>query len=274
MIRAAVLMFASCTLLATGSRAASDTNVQFSAETVQSSPDNKLRHTLVYVGDNQVRLEYHEDNQVAVNIYDMKNGRAIVLAPEQKTYMIRQVPRGQLDNPITQPRGQDPCAGIKQVSCRRLASDTLYDRPVVQWEMTWHNPGDREVDKSHLWFDAERQMPLRQVWSDGSIFEMRLIGKEQLNGRSTERWESVKTGADGASTKSLQWYDPQLRLTIREELPGGYFRELRNIKVGTQADSLFTVPQGYRPARLQRGEEGQALRNWQQPADQYPENRR
>ena len=32
---------------------------------------------------------------------------------------------------------------------------------------------------------------------------------------------------------------------IREELPGGYVRELRNIKVGKQAADLFTIPAGY-----------------------------
>jgi hypothetical protein len=210
---------------------------------------------------------------VAVNIYDMKNGRAIVLEPQNKLYMLRQVPQSQLDNPITQPRDPDPCARITNARCERLASDTLYDRPVVQWEMTWQGQGGKS-EKSHLWFDAERQMPLRQIWSDGSAFEMRLVGNEKLHDRSTERWESIKTGPNGKSLKTLQWYDPQLQLTIREELPGGFFRELRNIQIGNQPDSLFSVPQGYRLVNSLDDSEGQPRQNRQPPADQNPGSRR
>jgi len=32
---------------------------------------------------------------------------------------------------------------------------------------------------------------------------------------------------------------------IREELPGGYVRELRDIKVAKQAKSLFDIPTGF-----------------------------
>ena len=44
---------------------------------------------------------------------------------------------------------------------------------------------------------------------------------------------------------TTQWYDPQLKIAIREELPGGYFRELRDIRVGAQSPQLFTIPAGY-----------------------------
>ncbi|MGB5534442.1 MAG: hypothetical protein WBN08_00955, partial [Thiogranum sp.] len=45
--------------------------------------------------------------------------------------------------------------------------------------------------------------------------------------------------------QSTRWYDPELQIAIREELSGGYFRELRDIRVAPQPDHLFTVPADY-----------------------------
>ena len=45
--------------------------------------------------------------------------------------------------------------------------------------------------------------------------------------------------------QSIQWYDKQLKMVIREELPGGYVRELRNIKLAKQPKELFSIPAGY-----------------------------
>ncbi len=273
MKRAVVVVFAACLSVVAGNVESGRSNVQFSAETVQSSPNNKLRHAQVFVGDNQVRLEYQKDNQVAVNIYDMKNGRAIFLLPEKKAYMVRQVSQDQLGNPMLPPGDMDPCAYVTNADCRQLASETLYGRPVVQWEMTL--PGvDNTTVQSQLWIDTERRMPLKQIWSDGATFELRLVGTEVLHGRSTERWVSTRTGPDEKSMKSLQWYDPELQLVVREELPGGFFRELRNVRVGVQDDSLFTVPAGYQPVTPERGEEEPASQGQGQSANQYPGNAR
>jgi hypothetical protein len=60
------------------------------------------------------------------------------------------------------------------------------------------------------------------------------------------------TRSDGQSMKSTQWYDPELQIAIREELPGGYFRELRSIQLGPQPDHLFSVPDGYRLVQPQQ----------------------
>ena len=71
------------------------------------------------------------------------------------------------------------------------------------------------------------------------------MGDETLHGRATERWEMKTTPPDGESKQSTQWYDPELQIAIREELSGGYFRELRDIRVARQPDHLFTVPANY-----------------------------
>jgi len=45
---------------------------------------------------------------------------------------------------------------------------------------------------------------------------------------------------------STQWYDPELRIITREELPGGYFRELKSIEIGPQPPALFKAPADYK----------------------------
>ena len=76
--------------------------------------------------------------------------------------------------------------------------------------------------------------------------ELKVVGRETLGGRATEKWEMTQTRGGGEPVHSYQWYDPKLGVAIREELPGGYVREMSDIRVGKQPDSLFEVPRGYR----------------------------
>jgi hypothetical protein len=76
--------------------------------------------------------------------------------------------------------------------------------------------------------------------------EMRLVGSETLNGRTVEKWEMTATRPGGQSSVAHQWFDPELNINIREEQPGGFVSELRNISIGKQPADLFTVPNGYK----------------------------
>ncbi len=51
----------------------------------------------------------------------------------------------------------------------------------------------------------------------------------------------------------LRWFDPELNLAIREEFPGGFVREMKNIKLAPQDASLFEVPAGYKKIALPQG---------------------
>jgi hypothetical protein len=73
-----------------------------------------------------------------------------------------------------------------------------------------------------------------------------MISKQETNGRQTEKWSMQITRADGQQMTSYQWYDPELKIAIREEMQGGFVRELKNIKVGKQDAKLFKVPSGYK----------------------------
>ena len=52
---------AGCFGVVVAANAAGQSNVQFSAQVVKSTPDKKTEHAQIYVGDNQVRLEYQRD---------------------------------------------------------------------------------------------------------------------------------------------------------------------------------------------------------------------
>jgi len=266
---AAGVLFAGCLCIASGTAVAERTNVQFSAQAVQSAADGKNRNARIFVGDNQVRLEYTKDDQLMVEIYDMKNQRVLLMVPQQSSYMQRQMPNDRMGNPMLPPSQSDPCAYVPAAKCSYLTSELMHGRKVTKWEMVVNREGQNS--RSLHWIDGARHIPLREQWPDGTVSELRPLGQESLNGRPAERWEMKVTHPDGKQMLSTQWYDPELQIAIREELPGGNFRELRDIRVGLQPEQLFSVPAGYRRLEAAKVDDPPVTAT-QRPA-QYPEYR-
>lgn len=232
---------------------AADANVQFSAIAVQSAPDGRSREARMFVGDNQVRMERRKGDVDMVEIYDMKAQRVVLLVPGQKVYMQRDLPEGVAVNPMLPKSKANPCSTLPGSSCRQLGKEMLYDRSVSKWEVTLEREG--KLLRSLHWIDDERFMSLRDAWPDGTVTEVKLIGMEMLNGRETERWQKTMTAVGGEQKVSMQWYDPEIQIMTREELPGGFFRELKNIEVAPQPPALFEAPAGYQ--RLESEEPGE-----------------
>lgn len=226
--------------------AAAASNVQFSAQVVQSAPDGRSRQATLYVGDNQVRMEHRRGDADMIEIYDMNAQRVLLLVPQQKTYMQRELPEGAAVNPMLPEDKRNPCSALADSSCKQMGSESLYGRSVSKWEVSVVRQG--KTRHSLHWIDDERLMSLRDVWPDGSVTELKLAGIEKLDGRNTERWQKTTTYADDKQDTSTQWYDLELQIIIREELPGGFFRELKSIKVAPQPPALFRVPVDYKRA--------------------------
>ena len=89
-------------------------------------------------------------------------------------------------------------------------------------------------------------MPIREFFPDGTVTELKLLSQEKINGRQTEKWLMRMTRTDGQELVSYQWYDPQLKIAIREETDDGFVRELKDIKVEKQRASLFEIPGDYK----------------------------
>lgn len=165
-----------------------------------------------------------------------------MLMPQQRSYMEQ---RGMPVTPLTatQKKNFSPCAGVPNTHCKKLGTKKLQGRWTEKWQITAQRNG-REVRSLH-WIDVKRRMPLREKFADGTLSELKILKREKINGRNTEKWQLTVTRSNGQSMQSTQWYDKQLKMVIREERPGGYVRELRNIKLAKQPKQLFSIPADY-----------------------------
>jgi hypothetical protein len=217
-------------------------SVQFSADMRQSGPQGDA-HSKMYVGKDRMRMEMEQGGQQIVRIVDNSKNIEWILYPDQQSYVEHRLPQtatpgaGQADD-------ANPCAAMPGATCEKLGTDTLSGRPVVKWKMTFSHQG--KVFESTEWIDTERNMPLRSERADGSRNELIFLGQEQVGGRTAEKWEMKSAQPGKAPESSYQWYDPRLELAIREEFPGGFVRELVNIREGQQPESLFSVPAGFK----------------------------
>ncbi|MEA3276326.1 MAG: hypothetical protein U9Q81_13755 [Pseudomonadota bacterium] len=230
---------------------------EFSAEMVQRGPKGQLSSGKMYVGGKRVRSEMKHQGQEVIRITDENRKVEWILFPEQQKYMERQLsgPGGKLSG--AKPSAEaDPCAGMPDVTCRKLGEETVAGRPAVKWEMVASVQG--QSMKSTQWIDKERGVPLRQEMPNGQTTELKLVGTETLDGREVEKWEVVATQPDKPAIKTFQWYDPELELAVRQEFPGGFVSELTNLRVGEQPDHLFSIPAGYERITAPTGMPGQS----------------
>jgi hypothetical protein len=222
---------------------AAENAAQFSAQAVQTMPNRPEMVATMYVGKDAVRTEYTTKGQKVIEIVYLEQKRRVMLLPDQDAYMEKvdeSVPSMEAGS-----KKVNPCAGLKGISCKKLGTEKVNGRNAEKWEMTSRQNTGRDVKTLH-WIDLERNIPVKEFFQDGTVSELRKIKSEKVNGRNTEKWELTISTPDGNTTKSYQWYDPALKIEIREEMPGGYVRELRNIKLGKQSAKLFEVPATYK----------------------------
>ncbi len=232
-------------LLALGAQADSG-QVQFSAEMVRHGPDGKTVNGRMYVGDGRTRMEMSQPGREVVRISDRGRRMEWILFPAEKGYLERGAPPAAEGAPAPNapPSAEtDPCAGMAGLTCRRLGVEDVSGRPAVKWEMSMTHEGKTLTGVQ--WLDQERGIPLRHQMPDGQTMELKMLGTETFEGRVVEKWETTTTVPGQQPTVTFQWYDPELKLAVRDELAGGFVSELKNIRIGPQPDSLFAVPDGY-----------------------------
>ncbi|WP_295391469.1 hypothetical protein [uncultured Thiodictyon sp.] len=228
-------------MAAAGAVRADGTAVQFAADMARSAPDGQTVGGKLFVGDGRTRMELSQQGRDVVRISDQQRGMEWMLFPADKTYLERSAPAGR--PPATPSAEADPCAALKGLTCRRVGIEEVNGRPAVKWEMSMTDKG--QALTATQWLDVQRGLPLKNVLPNGQTMELKLIGSETLNGRPAEKWEMTTALPNQPPASSMQWYDPELKLAVREEFRGGAVSELKNIKVGTQPDDLFKIPDGY-----------------------------
>jgi hypothetical protein len=226
---------------------------EFSAEMVQRGADGKATTAKMYVGDKRMRTEMTHQGQQVVRIVDEARGVEWILFPDQKSYMERRLTQPGGQPMAAEPTAEDPCAGMPGMTCRKLGEETVAGRPVLKWEMVASFQG--KTVTSTQWIDKDRgpAFVLRQETSNGQKMERVILGKETIDGRDVEKWKIDISQPGGQSVSTFEWYDPDLKLALKQEYPGGMVSEIKNVRVGKQPDQLFGVPAGYERMSMPAG---------------------
>lgn len=232
-------------LLLTMSAHADIAGVQFSADMVSRGPDDQLTTGKMYVGGSRMRVEMSQQGQTVIRIQDQERKMEWLLFPDRQGYLERAMPAGaDVQAPMSAPSAEtNPCEGVEGLSCRKVGQEDVAGRAAVKWEMTMTRDGQTLTGAQ--WLDVERGLPLRYQMPNGQSMELRMLGAESIGGRAVEKWQMTTSVPNQQPVQTFQWYDPELKLSVREEFQGGFVRELNNIQVGAQADELFRVPAGY-----------------------------
>ncbi len=239
-------------LIATHVLYAEQSNIEFSTDAIMSTPYQADKISKMYVSQNAVRTEYTINGQKVIEIVYPEKGMAIMLNPVLKAY--KEIRFNKKPDVISD--SKTICESIPNAECKMLGHETIDGRKTEKWQIINYQNG-RPVRSLH-WIDTKRKLALREFYPDGTVVELSMVDKEKMNGRDTEKWKRVVSHPDGSLKYSFQWYDPKLKIAIKEELPGGYVRELKNIKVAKQKASLFKIPAGY--SKLQNSPDSPASR--------------
>lgn len=218
-----------------------EVDVEFSAEAMQVAPRQAPVYSKMYVSKKAVRSETFLHGKYVVDITFPYQGRRLTLYPETKQYV------DSVSFPVIEERkktsSKTPCDDMPGTQCKKLGREIVNGIHVDKWQI------ERTIkDKTFKvlqWIDNQRNLSLREMNPDGSIAELKTLGKNNLYGRHVEVWEYVVSNASGNKQVSKQWYDPELKMVIQEEKQGGFFRGFKNIKTGKQDNKLFEVPASY-----------------------------
>ncbi len=237
-----LLFLAVLVLVAANMTANAAQRVEFSADAVQTSPDKRTQSRRMYVGSNGIRNEGVAQGKQVIQIINLSTGVSWTLFPEQQSYLEIAIPA--IAAKMIGSSINNPCDAMPGASCRQLGKEILNGRNTTKWEITGTMNG-KQV-RGFQWIDEQNEIPVRQYLPDGTVIEMVFKGRERIQGRNTEKWLVEVRTSQGQSTQSTQWYDPELKVTVREENAGGFVNELRNIRTGKQNPQLFTLPAGYK----------------------------
>ena len=215
--------------------------IQFSANAVMSTPGRADVSTHLYYSSGRIRKEFFYYGEPVIQILDANKHISLMcftdqqLCYENKT--LEQINIG-IESAIV-----SPCDNNSSLQCENLGEKTLNKRTAIEWKII-SKQGEKEL-VSHLWLDAELKIPVKQTLFNGTSIELQWLGSEKLDKRDTEKWRQRITLANGEIQESFQWFDKELKISIRESFPNGNSQELKHIVVENLPDKLFTMPVGF-----------------------------
>lgn len=79
------------------------------------------------------------------------------------------------------------------------------------------------------------------------------VGSETINGHPSTKYE-ITTKADGKTVQIYQWWATDISFPVKTAaVDGSWSMEYRDIQIGSQPDSLFEIPAGYKKMTLPGG---------------------
>ena len=212
----------------------------YAADAVYRTPDGSESTGRVVKSGPDMRLEFTENGRAVVQIIRRAEGRMYVLDPASRSYFTVQ---GEPDPQAGTAAYEAPCdQSVAGVTCRFLGNEVASGITAELWEIG--QPGDPTQISRILW-DGARHRALRQEYPDGTVMALSFKAMAQIEGRNVEHW-IISVTVPGQSPLAGAWYyDPELRVELREELPTGEIRSLRNIVLGAVDPAAFAVPPGW-----------------------------
>jgi len=219
----------------------------YTARAVHVMPDGTKTAGTVVKSGSDLRMEYTEQGRKIVQILRRAEGVMYLLDPTTQTYFEM---RGE---PVPDPTGAGylpPCQeNDPAMSCTLTGTEVSSGIEAELWEL--RVPGQPGLT-TILW-DGARHRALRQTFPDGTVMKMAFKEMTGVSGRDVEHW-AITYETPGQTPQAGAWYyDPKLRVEIREELPTGEIRSLEDIKVGNVDPANFAVPAGWTRQELPQG---------------------
>jgi len=215
--------------------------IQFSANAVLSTPGRADVSTHLYYSSGRIRKEFFYYGEPVIQILDANKHISLMCFTDQQlcyeNQSLEEINIG-IESAIN-----SPCKENKILQCENLGQQDLNNRPAIQWKII-AKEGDEQM-VSHLWLDAELKIPVKQTLFNGTSIELEWLGSEKLDNRETEKWIQRIKLSNGETQESFQWFDKELKISIRESFSNGNSQELKHIVVENIPDKLFTIPVGY-----------------------------
>ncbi|HHS89258.1 MAG TPA: hypothetical protein ENJ26_02690 [Rhodobacteraceae bacterium] len=210
----------------------------YSATAIHALPGQPETTGKIIKSGQNLRMEFTQNGKPVIQILRPADGVMFILDPATKSYFEVRGPAVPVPNDgYTTPCPDNQASEI----CQLVGTDTVSGIDVEKWAISTQ-PGTQPM--VILW-DSTRRRALRQEFPDGSVTAMAFQAMEDIAGRTAEHWKIIVTAPGQESRSGDWWFDPELRLVLREDLPTGESRRLENIVVGQVDPSAFQVPAGW-----------------------------
>ncbi len=210
----------------------------FSATAVQAANGQEQVGKL-FVSDKGVRYEYVERGREMIKIVLHKEQVMRILFPQEKQFIEIKAPAG---TPAPGIENDKPCPAVDGLVCEKVGNAKFGELAVEQWSQT-HTPSKTS---SKLWWEPIRKMVVRQEYSTGQIMQLTRLADVDFEGRMVEHWDVSFATPDGKISKLSRYIDMDIGIIVKVDDPTrGMSRELRDVKVATDDQGWFSVPQGY-----------------------------